>query len=467
MNCIAKTKLFRFGDKNVDFTSGKMFKNILLFSIPSVIIAIIQFAFDNIGTLVIGQSGAVYQAAVGCSSSIIGFGIGGLIHLANGGGLAIAIAKGKGDEEEQRKIIRSSMAFSFTLGPIISVLGFFLAEPILHALDTPTDCIQWAVLYLRIYFLCAPARLVNNFAMAISRGMGDSNKPLRYMLVAGLSKIIITFVGVVLLKWHVVAIALSTIVADYVAAIWGLMDLKKGFGNVKWRLKETRFYGRETSRILLLGFPTVLGGWSLSFGAIVMQSKINLFPSVASAGGLIASTINQIVFLVATGFTTTVGTFVGQNWGAKQYKRIRRGMGYISAVVMLLVLLITVAVVLFKQQVCGLFSSDSEVLEMAYLRLENDLLHGTFLQPLASLFGMALSAMGFAVWPMITNFISVFINIVWALVIFQLNPTLEFLYLVFPVTAIFTGFADLVITLIILKKVMKKTQAGVSCVASI
>jgi Na+-driven multidrug efflux pump len=245
------------------------------------------------------------------------------------------------------------------------------------------------------------------------------------------------------------------------------MDLKKGFGKVKWRLKETRFYGREIGRILLLGFPTVLGGWSLSFGAIVMQAKINLFPSVASAGGLIASTINQIVFLVATGFVATVGTFVGQNWGAKQYKRIRRGMGYITGVVMLSVLLITVAVVLFKQQICGLFSSDSEVLEMAYLRLENDLLHGTFLQPLASLFGMALSAMGFAVWPMITNFISVFINIVWALVIFQLNPTLEFLYLVFPVTAIFTGVADLVITLIILKKVMKKTQAGVSCVASI
>jgi Na+-driven multidrug efflux pump len=195
MNCIAKTKLFRFGDKNVDFTTGKMFKNILLFSIPSVIIAIIQFAFDNIGTLVIGQSGAVYQAAVGCSSAIIAFGIGGLIHLANGGGLAIAIAKGKGDEEEQRKIIRSSIAFSFTLGPIISVLGFFLAEPILHVLDTPADCMQWAVLYLRIYFLCAPARLVGNFAMAISRGMGYSNKPLRYMFVAGLSKIIITFVN--------------------------------------------------------------------------------------------------------------------------------------------------------------------------------------------------------------------------------------------------------------------------------
>lgn len=442
----------------IDFTQGKMLKNIILFTIPGLIIAVVQLIFDNMGMIVIGRTGTVYQAAVGAGASVIGFGLGFLIHIANGGGLAAAIAVGKGDEEKQNKVIHTSMAFSFTFGPLVSLLGFLLAKPVLRAMSTPTDCFALTVLYVRIYFLCAPARLVYNFAMSISRGLGDSNKPLRYILTAGALKVGIILITVLLFKWHVVGIALSTVIAEYVAAIWGLSDLKKGYGKVGWSLRNTRFHGKEMLQILLLGVPTVLGGWSLSIASIVMQSKINLYSSVAVAGSSVAASVNNIVLLTSGAFTTTVGAFVGQNWGAKKYRRVKTGMLYIMGVTMLCVLFSLGLVLLFKEQVVRLFSKDPAAIDAAYIRLENDLLHGSFLQALANIYGMALSGMGYAIFPMLTNVFAVVINILWATVIYPLRPSLEFLYFVYPVTAIFTGIGDMLITHLIVHRFMRKKE---------
>lgn len=449
-------RAYHYRQWRIDFTQGKMLKNIILFTIPGLIIAVIQLVIDNVGMVVIGQTGTVYQAAVGAGGSILGFGLGFLIHIANGGGLAAAIAVGKGDEEKQNKIIHTSMAFSFTFGPLVSLLGFVLARPILRAMHTPADCLELTVLYVRIYFLCAPARLVYNFAMAITRGLGDSNKPLCYVLTAGGVKVVISLVTVLLFNWHVVGIALSTVIAEYVAAIWGLFNLKKGYGNVRWHLQNTRFHGKEMGQIFLLGIPTVLGGWSLSIGGIVMQSKINLYSSAAVAGSSVAASVNNIVTLASGAFATTVGTFVGQNWGAKKYHRVKTGMLYIMGLTMICVLCTLGLVLLCKEQVVRLFSKDPAAIDAAYLRLENDLMHGSFLQALANIYGLALSGMGYAIFPMLTNVASVIINILWAMVIYPLNPSLEFLYFVFPLTAILTGLGDMLITHLIIRKFIRK-----------
>lgn len=442
----------------IDFTQGRMLKNIILFTIPGFIIAVVQLVFDNVGTIVIGRVGTIYQAAVGAGASVIGFGLSFLIHIANGGGLAMAVAVGKGDKEKQNKIIHTSMAFSFTFGPLISVLGILLAKPILVAMYTPAECLSLTVLYVRIYFLCAPARLVYNFSLAVSRGMGDSNKPMLYVLTAGGVKMAVILLSVLLFKWHIVGIAISTVLAEYVAAVWGLITLKKGYGVVAWRLRKTRFHAKEMLQILLLGVPTVLGGWSLSASAIVMQTKINLYGAAAVAGASVAASVKNIVGLAGGAFSTTVGTFVGQNWGAKQYRRVKTGMLCVMAMTLGCVLTSLALVLLFKEQVYSLFNKDPAVLDKAFLQTEYDLMRGSFLQCLANIYGLALSGMGYAVWPMITNFISVFINIVWALAIYPLNPSLEFLYIVYPVTAILTGIGDMVITHIIVGRYIRKKE---------
>ena len=189
-----------------------------------------------------------------------------------------------------------------------------------------------------------------------------------------------------------------------------------------------------------------------------MQSKINLYSSYAVAGGTVASSVNGIIFLIANSFTSTVGVLVGQNYGAKKYHRVKIGMIYMSVIAMSSVFLFIFGVLLFKQQVFGIFSSDLNVLQMAYLRMESDLLRGSFLQPLANLFGMALSAMGYAALPMLTNVISVVISVLWATVIYPLNPSLEFLYLVFPVTSILTGLGDMLLTILILRNHINKKK---------
>ena len=446
--------------KVYDFTQGKMFKNILLFSVPGLIIAVIQLVFDNVGTIVIGKTGTVYQAAVGASAPIISFGLSFLIHLGGGGGLAVAVAAGKGDEEKQNRIIHTSAMLSFSFGPFVALLGNLLARPVLIAMDTPAECLELAVTYVRVYFLCAPARLLYNFALSITRGLGDSKKPLRYVLAAGGVKMTTIFLTVLVLKWHVVGIAVSTVLAEYVAAVWGLADLKKGYGNVRWRLKETRFYGKDLVQILCFGFPTVLASWSLAFASLAMQSKINAYGAAAIAGSSVAASVNSIVYLASSAFSTTAGTFVGQNCGAKNYKRVRSGMFFIMGVTLLCALVSTGFAVLFKEQVYGLFNRDPAVLEQAYLRMENDLLHGSFLQVLANVYGMALSGMGYAPLPMCTNLLSVAVNLVWVWAIYPLHPTLEFLYLVFPVTAVLTGAGDMLICHLLLRKQIKKGENG-------
>lgn len=442
----------------VDFTKGKMLKNIVLFTIPGLLIAVVQLIFDNVGMIVIGKTGTVYQAAVGAGAPVINFGLSFLIHLAGGGGLAMAIAVGKGDEEKQNKILHTSIAFSLTFGPIVGIVGFIAARPLLIALDTPADCLNLAVLYIRVYFLCAPARLAYNFAMSVTRGLGDSDKPLRYVLAAGIVKMAIIFLSVFALKWHVVGIALSTVIAEYVAAVWGLWELKKGYGNVRWRWKDTKIHGRELRQIFLMGFPTVLGGWSLSFGGLVMQSKINLYGSAAVAGSAVAAGVNNIVALTSTAFTTTIGTFVGQNWGAKEYRRVRKGLLYIAGMTMAGALLTLGAVVLFKESVFGLFNNDPAVLQEAYLRMQNDLLRGSFLQSLANIYGMALSGMGYAAFPMLTNFSAVIVNVLWAWVFYPMYPSLRFLYLVYPVTGILTGLGDMLIAHVIVQKFVNRQK---------
>ena len=211
-----------------DFTSGKVLKNLILFSIPMAIATLLQVLFNAADVAIVGQfAGSTYQAAVGGTSSTVHLLVNLFIGISVGANVAMANAFGAKDEERQHRVVHSAMALSFVSGILVLVLGIVASRWVLQAIDVPSDVVDLSVLYLRIYFLGAPAMMIYNFGASIMRAVGETKKPLYYLFVAGILNVVINIVTVVFFDMHVVGVALGTVVSQYVSAAWVLIDLMR------------------------------------------------------------------------------------------------------------------------------------------------------------------------------------------------------------------------------------------------
>lgn len=425
-----------------DFTNGPILKNLILFAIPLALASILQILFNSADVAIVGQfGGSHYQAAVGATTSTVHLIINLFVGLATGANVAMSMAYGAKDEKRQHRVVHTSMATAIASGLIILLLGFTLSRPILAAIDTPSDILNYSVLYMQIYFLGAPAMMIYNFGASILRSVGETKKPLLYLLTAGVINLAINIITVAFLHWHVIGVALGTTVSQCVSAVWVVLDLRKMQGEAHYSIRKTRFYKKELKKILGMGIPLGLNGALFSVSNLLIQSSINAFGDMAIAGNTVAVNIESFGDAFPVAVENAAVTFVGQNVGAKKPERIPRILGATLVALLTIQLCFAGVFFLFGEYFSLAFNSDLRVVEWSMKRLMVVGITYVLTTPMRG-FGAMLKGMGHSFFPMIITLVFTCVaRVLYILFIYSgfAEKTIQLVYIIYPITWLLTG----------------------------
>ena len=354
----------------VDMTQGNILKLIVAFAIPIMISGVLQTLYNAADMIVVGKfAGKESLAAVGSTSSAINLLLNIFVGMSSATNVIVARKFGAGNKSGVSKAVHTAIAVCIAGGIVLAVAGFFLSKKILLWMSSPEDVINLSTLYMRIYFLGVPAMLMYNFGSAIMRAVGDSKRPTYYLMVSGLVNVLLNLVFVIVFKMGVAGVAIATVISQVMSATLVLRCLIRTEDCYKLVIKKIKVYVDELKEIILLGIPAGIQGAVFSLSNMIIQSSINSCGSDVMAGNSAASSIEGVVYIAMNAFFHATLTFVGQNYGAHDFKRIRRGFG--AGIVSAFVVGITVGgtVVFFSNFLAGFYTDAPHVIDIACRRL--------------------------------------------------------------------------------------------------
>lgn len=349
--------------KKIDMTRGPIMRNVFLFAIPIIIGNVLQQLYTTVDTLVIGNfCGETSLAAVGTSSQPVEVLL--CIFLGIGTGVSILVSQyaGAGDLERLKKITETAVFFVYVCGIPLCILGFVAAPFILKWMGTPADTWDAAVAYTRIIFFGALGNIGYNMNAGILRGMGDSKASLWFLVVSCVANIVLDLLFVAGLGMDAGGAALSTILAMYLSWIISVRYIQKKFPELQFRLLPGDFDGGELKHIVAIGLPVGLNNSLYSFGHVAMQTMVNAQGSAFMAGVSVAGRVTGISNIAITALSSAGTTFSGQNYGARDFERLRRGYLRIPLISGMITLAAGLMVISFRMPILRFFTRDDMVL---------------------------------------------------------------------------------------------------------
>lgn len=445
-----------------DFTEGKVLKKLIFFALPMALATLMQMLFNSADVAIVGRfAGSNSQAAVGATSSAVHLIVNLFVGLSVGANVVMANAYGAKDEARQQRVVHTAFAMALISGFVVLGIGLFLSRYILQWINTPQNVLEKATVYMQIYFIGAPALMVYNFCASIMRAVGETKKPLLYLLVAGVLNVLINVVTVVFFKWHVIGVALGTAVSQYVSAIWITFDLTRAKDSSRLCLRKVRLHSKEFRKILHIGLPMGLNSCCFSLANLFVQSSINAFGEYAIAGNTISNNVDTICDSFTSAVMNAVVTITGQNMGARKPERIKRIIGAGSLVCCICHSVYILIMVFFGKYVFSIYSADAVVIEWAIKRMKVVTFSQLFMFPMQS-FGGALRGMGYSVFPMFINLCCTCVfRIVYMLAVYPFLPvqTIFAVYVLYPITWFLSSLLQTVFCIVCLKKELIKKSA--------
>ena len=331
--------------KDVDMTQGNILKHYLSFAAPLALGLLFQQLYNTVDAAVIGNYGPPGAlGAVTSTGSIVNMLIGIFNGLSLGAGVVISQAFGAHDEKRVGKIVHTTISATLILCVIATAIGLVIAEPALTWMKTPGDIKPMSVTYLTTYFAGISGLLVYNMGSAILRAVGDSRRPLYFLMFSALLNTCLDFLFVVGFHWDVFGVALATVIAQGLSAILVLIVLFKEQGAYGLRLKELRMDRVEFGNIFRLGLPSSIQQGLTSFSNVFVMRYVNDFGADCTSGWGAYSKLDMFLMVPVMAIAQASTTFVGQNWGARKLRRARQGVRY--GLWMSLICLITLAAVM-------------------------------------------------------------------------------------------------------------------------
>lgn len=352
--------------KKIDMTQGPIMKNVLLFAIPIIIGNILQQLYTTVDTLVIGNyCGNESLAAVGTSSQPVEVLL--CIFLGIGTGISILVSQYAGARAEQklRELCDTAVFFVFFCGIPIGLLGYILTPLMLKAMGVPNDVMQPAIIYTRIIFAGTVGNIGYNLNAGILRGLGDSKASLWFLIISCISNIVLDYAFVAFMGMDIGGAALSTSIAMYLSWICSIFYIKKRFPEIDFKLFSRHFHKIELKNIIRIGLPIGLNNSLYSFGHVALQSMVNAQGSLFMAGNSVAGRITGCTNIAITGLSSAATTFSGQNFGAKNYNRLKQGHMKIPVSSGLITLAFGLLFIGFHMPLLRFFSQDETVLMYA------------------------------------------------------------------------------------------------------
>ena len=416
-------------------TQGPIWKRITYFALPIFLGNLFQQMYNTADSLIVGNFlGKNALAAVSSTGSLIFMLIGFLSGIAIGAGVVISRYFGGNKLEEMSKAVHTTVAFGLVAGVAMTAVGVGLSPQILRWMDTPENVMYNSQLYLSIYFMGSLGSVMYNACVGIMQAVGDSRHPLYYLIVSSVVNVVLDLFFIAVLGMGVDGAAWATIIAQYVSAIMCLWRLLRVKDSYRVELRKIRFHWDMLKRVVRFGLPSGVQNSIIAIANVVVQSNINHFGDAAMAGVGAYSKIEGFGFLPITSFTMAMTTFVGQNLGAGQIERTKRGARFGTITSVILAELIGVAVFIFAPQLIAAFDTSPDVIAYGVDKARTSVL---FYCLLAFSHAMAstLRGAGKAVVPMFVMMICwCIIRVSFLAIAVPLTGSIQMVYWVYPLT---------------------------------
>ena len=444
----------------VDMLNGSIWNKIILFALPLAATSILQQLFNSADVAVVGQfSGSIALAAVGVNSPIINVMVNLFVGMSVGSNVLISKMLGAGNKADVKKAVHTSVFIAVIFGFFVGILGFFLSKPFLILLNTQSDILDLAALYMKIYFAGMPFIMLYNFENAIFRSKGDTKTPLLILVIAGLINVGLNIFFVAVCGMTVDGVALATVISNVFSAVVLFVILCKCNDDTKICVREIKVDVQALKQIVSVGLPAGLQSTVFSVSNLFMTSAMNSLGSMVVAANTAAFYYDIYCFFIVDAFAQAAVSFIGQNYGAGNLKRCRKitgisiGLGAAAGAV------ISAVFILFPRFFLGLYTQDGQVIELALCRMYI-IVSTVFICIVYNTLSGALRVYGHSVLPAIlTVFCVCGIRIIWLYTVFAAVGDYASLCWAWPASWVASNIA-LLITYFALTRKMKFEETG-------
>lgn len=417
----------------IDMCNGSIMDKLISFSLPLMLSSILQLMFNAVDIIVVGRfSGSQALAAVGSTTALINIFTNLFIGISLGANVLAARYYAAGRDKEMSETVHTAITLALISGVIMAFVGLIFAKGALELMGTPEDVIQLSTLYMRIYFLGMPFFMLYNYGAAILRAVGDTKRPLIFLIISGCTNAVLNMTLVIIFGLGVAGVAIGTVISQMISCVLVLRCLYHSEGSYQLRFSKLSIKSAYLKPIFQVGIPAGIQSTVINFSNALLQSSVNSFGSTAMAGYTAANNVLGFLYVSVNAITQACMSFTSQNYGVGKYKRMDR--------VLLDCLILTVGVAgvlgggayLFGAQIMQIYTQDPEVIACG-LEILAITTVPYFLCGIMDLFPGALRGMGYSAVPMILSVIgTVGTRIFWIFVAFPQHRSLYFLFISYP-----------------------------------
>ncbi len=452
-------KARRHASHEIDMTTGPLLPKILAFSGPLILTGVLQLLYNAADVIVVGNfAGHEALAAVSSTGSLINLMVNLFMGLSVGASVVIARCYGARDLQAMRRAEHSAIMMALFMGVGVGVLGFVLARPMLQLMESPPDVIDGAALYVRIYFVGMPANMLYNFGAATLRAVGDTKRPMYYLMLSGLVNVLLNLLLVIVFHMDVAGVAIATVASQVVSMVLVLQCLLRSHGPIQLVPRECRVDGKSLGQMIQIGLPAGLQGSLFSISNVMIQSSVNSFGSLVMAGNGVASNIEGFVYTAMNAQHQADMTFASQNYGTGRLDRLRKTMWVCLGVVSVTGLAMGLMFYLLGRPLMSLYNSDPQVIAYGMVRM-SVILPTYFVCGMMDVMVGQLRGIGSSILPMIVSLTGACaLRIIWILTVFAGSPTQYVLYLSYPVSWLATFAAHMCCYVVLAKRKLRATS---------
>ena len=423
----------------LEITTGPLLWNIVRFAVPIILSGLLQMLFNMVDAAVVGRFGSpTALASVGSTASLTHLLVNLFLGLSVGAGVTVAQAIGAEDRDGVRRAVRTSATLSLICGAAVAAVGAVFSATFLRWMGSPSEILDGAATYMRNYFLGMPAIMLFNFGSSILRSMGDTKRPLYFLLCAGAVNAVLNLLLVIVFRMDVAGVALSTVLSQCGAAALVTLCLMRLPHDVRLSRQNVGIDRKSFWKIVRIGVPAGLQSCLFSFSNVVIQSSVNALGAAAVSANAAVTTLDNFVYVAMNGVSQSTNTFSGQNYGARQMQRVRRTALDAVLVTVIVGCALGLSEALFGEKLLRLFTTDPAVIAAGMQRLEITATTYYWCGVMEALSGV-LRGTGRSILPMGVTLLGVCgLRIAWVYAVFPVLPCLGTLYWSYPFSWILT-----------------------------
>lgn len=438
----------------IDMCNGTIMDKLISFSVPLMLSGILQLMFNAVDIIVVGRfAGSESLAAVGSTTALINMFVNLFIGVSLGANVLAARFYASGKHKEMSETVHTAITFAAISGVAMALIGVLMAKPALELMGTPDDVINLSTLYMRIYFLGMPFFMLYNYGAAVLRAVGDTKRPLMFLIAAGIINACLNMVLVIVFNLGVAGVAIATIFSQFISCVLVLRCLNKTDASYQLRFSKLRIKGYYLKQIFQVGIPAGIQSTVINFSNALLQSSVNSFGSTAMAGYTAANNILGFLYASINSVTQACMSFTSQNYGVRKFKRMDKVLIDCAILSVGVSLVFGCGAYIFGDKVLMIYTISEDVIKCGVEILSITTVP-YFLCGIMDLFPGALRGMGYSLVPMILSVIgTVGMRIFWIFVIFPSHRTLYDLFISYPASWTATIIMQVICFLVVRRKV--------------